>query len=150
MTQKEIMDLVVSMLESVRAAVLTTVDQDGRPRARWMIPAILPGHEGSVYCVTSPHFRKILDLRSQPEAEWMVQTLSLNQVVNLRGHMNFIENPSLKSQILEAIGSRLHAFWKLADEETDLVILETVISEATYYVPMKGKKETIPFGAVER
>ena len=149
MTQKELMDVVVSILESVRAAVLTTVDQDGKPRARWMIPAILPGHEGTIYAVTSPQFSKVHDLRRQPEAEWMFQTLSLNQVVNLRGRLNLIDNPSLKAQILEAIGARLHAFWKLTNEETDFVILETTIAEATYYFPMKGKKETVSFRAAE-
>ena len=145
MTQKEIMDAVVSILETVRAAVLTAVDRDGRPRSRWMVPAVLPGYDGAIHTVVAPRFRTTLDLHRHPDAEWMVQTLSLNQVVNLRGRLTIIDNPSLKAQLLEAIGARLHAFWKLANEETDFVILETTIAEATYYFPMKGRKETVVF-----
>ncbi len=149
MTQKEIMDSVASILQSVRAAVLATVDQSGRPRTRWMMPALLPGHDGAIYAVTSPHFSKVHDLQLHPQAEWMVQTLSLNQVVNLRGRITIVDTPSLKARIMEAIGNRLHAYWKLSSEETDFLILETVIMEATYYLPMKGTKETITFDTAE-
>ena len=145
MTQKEIMERVASILESVTSAVLSTVDEDGKPRTRWMVPSTLPGYEGSIYCITSPHFNKIHDLERHPDAEWMVQTVSLNQVINLSGKINLIDNPSLKARIMETIGQRLHAYWKLSTEETDFVILETVVAKATYYLPMKGTKETVTF-----
>jgi pyridoxamine 5'-phosphate oxidase len=129
----------------VRSAVLSTVDEHGRPRARWMIPCVLPGYDGSIYCITSPHFSKVHDLERHPDAEWMVQTLSLNQVINLAGRINLIDNPSLKARIMEVIGQRLHAYWKLSTEESDFLVLETVVKTATYYLPMKGSKETVRF-----
>jgi len=149
-TQKEIMGIVQSILDSVRAAVLTTVDRNGWPRARWMIPTILPGHEGALYAVTSPHFSKVHDLSVHPEAEWMVQTIALNQIVNLRGRINILDTPSLKARVMEQIGNHLHAYWKLSGDATDYLLLETVITEATLYLPMKGTKETVRFEPVSR
>jgi len=48
---------------------------------------------------------------------------------------------------LEVIGPRLRAFWKLARDERDLAVLETVVEEATRYLPMEGRKETVRFEA---
>ena len=137
MTQKELMDSVESILRSVRAAVLTTVDQNGWPRARWMVPTLLPGHDGALYAVTSPRFGKVHDLQRHPEAEWMVQTLSLNQVINLKGRINILDTPTLKARIMEAIGNRLHAYWKLSSDETDFLLLETIV-----YGPAQSDRAT--------
>ena len=37
----------------------------------------------------------------------------------------------------------MRSFWKLKGEESDLIVLETIIEEAIYYRPMKGIKELV-------
>jgi len=60
--------------------------------------------------------------------------------------MSIVDNPSLRSEVLEAVGPRLRAFWKLAKDGRDLAVLETAIVEAARYLPMEGRTSVVRFG----
>lgn len=145
MDQHDMMYKVEQLLEDSNTGVLATVDNDGKARMRWMTPTVLKGRPGVLFAVTSPDFAKVVQLASHPDVEWMIQTRSLQQVVNLRGKINVIDNPSLKSEVMEHLAWKLKVFWKVNAEKTDFIVLETVITEATYFQPMKGIKETVRF-----
>ncbi len=145
MTKKELIDRVGFILDETKTAVLATTSENGVPHMRWMSPGLLPSHPGILYAVTSPHLVKAIELEKCPEVEWMFQTRSLNEVIILHGKINLIDNPSLKAEVIEAIGKRLHRFWKTDEEETDFIVLETVICEGIHYFPMKGMKEILSF-----
>ena len=98
-----------------------------------------------MFAITRPGSQKVEQLRNNPLAEWMIQSRELNQVINIRGTVEIIDNPALKTEIMEVLGSRLTAFWKVDPSKTGFVVLETRIIEAIYYQPMKGSKERIPF-----
>lgn len=145
MTIQEMMNKIDAVLEDSKAGVLATVDADGRPHARWMTPVVLPQWPDSIFAVTSPHFPKVLQLDTNNKVEWLIQTRALDQVINVRGGMNVLDNPSVKAQVMEAIGRKLVVFWKINQERTDFVILETIIDEACWNAPMKGLKEVVDF-----
>lgn len=145
MNKQQMMDKIVAVLDDAKAGILTTVDRDGKPRARWMTPLILPQWPGTVFAVTSPDFPKVLQLDANNQVEWMVQTRSLDQVINISGGINILDNPSLKAQVIEAIGQKLAVFWKVNTSSTDFVVLETIIDEAVWFKPMKGERETVRF-----
>lgn len=145
MTIQEMMRKVEAVLEDSKAGILATVDADGRPHARWMTPVVLPQWPDSIFAVTSPQFPKVIQLDANRHVEWMIQTRSLDQVINVRGDMNVLDNPSLKAQVMEAIGRKLIVFWNINKLNTDFVILETVIDEACWSAPMKGHKEVVDF-----
>jgi general stress protein 26 len=149
MNASQLMDRVGAILEAHRTGLLATVGEDGGPRVRWLTPALLPGRFGAIYVITGPRFAKVEQVRARPRVEWMFQTPSLDEIVSVRGRMNVVDNPSLRAEALEAIGPRLHAFWKLARDERDLAVLETVVEEATRYLPMEGRKETVRIDALE-
>jgi pyridoxamine 5'-phosphate oxidase len=138
---------VEEILEAHKAGLLATVDSQGRPRVRWLTPAVLRGRVGALYALTSPQFAKVAEVREHPRVEWMLQTPSLGEIITLRGSMNVVDNPSLRSEVLEVIGPRLRAFWKLAHDSRDLSVLETVVEEATLYLPMEGRKTVVRFTA---
>ena len=145
MDQREIMYKVEQLLEDSKTGVLATIEKDGTPRMRWMTPIILKGRPDVLFAVTSPDFGKVLQLVMHPDVEWMIQTRSLNEVVNLRGKINVLDNPAIKSEVMEHLAKRLTVFWKVNTEKTDFIVLETIIKEATYFQPMKGHKETVQF-----
>ncbi|HYW85829.1 MAG TPA: pyridoxamine 5'-phosphate oxidase family protein, partial [Spirochaetia bacterium] len=70
---------------------------------------------------------------------------TLDEIVSIRGAINLVENPSLRAEVLEMLGPRLRTFWKLAHDPRDLVVLETVVEEATHFLPMEGRKEVVRF-----
>lgn len=131
------------VLEESGTAVLATLGSGGEPRLRWMTPLLIPGRTGFLYAVTSPRFEKKTQLDADPRAEWMVQTRALTKVLNLRGRIQILESPQVKSEILEQIGGRLSTFWRVNPEAEDLVVLETVLEEIRYFEPMTGRRETV-------
>jgi pyridoxamine 5'-phosphate oxidase len=148
MERHEIMGMVDYILENAKVGILSTTTNDAIPHMRWMTFALLKERPGMIFSVTSPRFRKVFELETQQQVEWMFQTRDLNHIVNLRGKINIIEdNPSLKTEILRILGGRLNTFWKLTEKDMGFVVLETVIHQATYYRPMKGLKETVLYDA---
>jgi len=145
MNQTELLNKLEQILEDAKAGIMSTIDQNGHPRMRWMTPATIKGRPGVLFTVTCPYFSKISHLKAHPEVEWMLQTRSLDQIINIKGKVNILDNPAIKAEILEAIGSRLTVFWSNHCDSSDFIVLETVIEEATYFLPMKGWKETISF-----
>jgi len=141
------MERVEAILEAHGTGLLATVGDDGGPHVRWLTPALLRGRFGAIYVLTGPRFAKVDQVRAHPRVEWMFQTPALDEIVTVRGRINVVDNPSLRSEALEVIGPRLRAFWKLARDERDLAVLETVVEEATRYLPMQGRKDTVRFGA---
>lgn len=145
MNQHEILYKVEQILEDSKTGVLATIDQDGNPRMRWMTPAILKGRPDVLFAITSPDFEKVAQLDAHVNVEWMIQTRALDQVVNLRGRINVLDNPAIRSEVMEHLAKKLTVFWKVNPQNTDFIVLETIIEEATFFRPMKGYKETVRF-----
>lgn len=125
------MDVVERILEESRGAVLSTVDDGGRPHSRWMTPVLLRGEKGALYSVTAPAMHKVDEIRANGHVAWLVQSKDFAKIVTLNGIATVVDNPALKSTVLEALGPALVTFWKINPEETELVVLETVVREAT-------------------
>ncbi len=134
-----LLDAVERILDSSHAAVLSTVDADGRPFSRWMTPATLRGQAGALYTVTAPSFRKVEHIREHDRVSWLIQSKALDEIVEVHGKATVIDNPTLKSDVLEAIGPHMAAFWKINPNETELVVIETMIEQIDYYRPLKGE-----------
>ena len=145
MTQHELMYKVEQILEDVHTGVLATIDEQGNPQMRWMTPSLINGRANVLFAITSPHFRKVVQLNANASVQWMIQTRALDEVVNLRGKINVLENPAIRAEVMEQLGKQLTVFWRINTEHTDFIVLETIIEEATYFRPMKGVKETVSF-----
>jgi pyridoxamine 5'-phosphate oxidase len=143
------MNLIDALIEDAGAAVLATVDDRGIPRLRWITPGTHPDHPGSIFMVTARQFAKIAQVLKKPEVSILLQTRSLDKVLNLEGKIEVLENPSIRSEMLERIGRRLNAFWKLDVPDRDLVVIEFAISSAILYLPQKGSREIITLGVEE-
>ena len=145
MEKREILAYIERIIEEAKAAVLATVDEKGLPHMRWMTPGLLDGREGAVFAVASRRSAKVKHLSANPIVQWIFQSPALDRIVVVDGKVNIVDNPSIRSEVLEVVGSRLRAFWKMYEEERDLLVLETIIERAQYYLPMKGVKETVSF-----
>jgi pyridoxamine 5'-phosphate oxidase len=145
MNTQELMREIGRIVDAVGTAVFATVDAEGKPDLRWVTPVILRGRAGAVYFVTYPGSGKVSHVSENPHASWMFQTRSLDTIVTAEGKVNVLDNPSIRNEVLETVGPKLHAFWKINRDERDLLVLETILTRAVYYIPMKGKRETVDF-----
>lgn len=149
MTRNKIMEIVLDCVESSHAAVLATVDQNGRPDLRWVTPGCVKERSNTIYLVSESHFSKVKQLSINPLASMLFQTTTLDKVVTIYGKVNIVTVPSVLAETLECLGKHLHAFWNLREGKRDLVVLEFVIDTARYYHPLQGVHETVSFGLEE-
>lgn len=150
MTKAEIVAALDEIIDTAQVAVLATVGPEGSPAMRWMTPAMVRGRPGYLYAVSSVDCRKVRHLQSCPAVEWLFQTPELNRVVTVQGRMSVIDNPQLKSEVLESIGPRLEVFWRTNEKTTDFIVLETAIDQISVTQPMKQLQDTVLFGEEDR
>ena len=146
MNKHDFMSMLHHVVDESHAAVLASTDKDGHPHIRWVVPGFLGNREGALYTVSVATYPKVDQLLNNPNAEMMFQSPGLTKIINLRGVVNILDNPTIKSEVLECLGERLHAFWRAAKPEGDLVVLEFVLNEATYYAPMNNNRLTVFLG----
>lgn len=129
------------IMDDSRPAVLSTVDADGKPHSRWMVPTILRGTRGALYAVTSPRFHKIEELAANPHVSWLIQGKTFEEIVEASGKAVIVDNPVLKSDVLEALGPSLSTFWRVTPDDSELVVIETMIERIDYLKPVDGTHE---------
>ncbi len=145
MHKHEVMGLVDTIIEENRVAVLATVDNSGVPHIRWMTPGCIHERPGTIFMVSASSLSKVEQIQNNPNAEIMVQSRALDKIINIRGKINLLNNPSICAETLECIGRNLHTFWNLNQPENELVVLELVIEKAVVYLPQKGSRIAVDF-----
>ncbi len=133
------------IIEDEKTALFATVSPEGTPAVRWVTPALLRGRTGALYMVTGPRSNKVKHVKHNPSVQWVFQTRALDTIITVEGKVNVVDNPSIRSEVLEVVGPRLRAFWQIHMDERDLLVLETIVEKAVLYHPMKGKKEAFKF-----
>jgi general stress protein 26 len=145
MDQLELMRKLTEIMDNSHAGILSTTDHNGIPHLRWMTPVLLKGRKGVIYSVTSQHSKKVGQINQNSDVTWMIQSRSLDQIVTLYGKTNILNNPSIKSEVLETVGDKLTMFWSINEDLDEFVVLETVIEKAVYFRPAKGVLNKVNF-----
>lgn len=149
MTKTKILEIIQAAIDDSKVAVLATVDESGVPCTRWITPGCVKERSDVIYMVSELKLPKVKQLLNNPLASIMFQTRALSSIVTTRGKVNIVNNPSILAETLECLGKNLHSFWNIEIENRELVVLEFIIEEATYYHPLSGKKESIVFTSEE-
>ncbi len=145
MDQSELMSKVDELLDKSKTAVMATVDSNGQPHMRWMTPGILRERPNSLFCLTSPKSCDIMEVDKPSKVSWMIQNKQLTEIVNLKGDVYKVNNPSLKAEVIEHVVKKLVVYWRTAETPTEFCVLETVFHRGTYFRPMDNVREFIEF-----
>jgi len=105
-----------------------------------MTPAMVKGRDDALYAVTAASFPKVRDLAAQPLVSWMLTSSKTREIFSFRGKITLVEDPRFKSELLEEIGRGLETFWRLNDDPSDLVVLETRLTSGEYFNPKTADK----------
>ena len=144
MSTMRLMPIIDSLIEDAKAAVLATVDKKGRPHLRWITPGSIADRPRFLYMITAQTFEKVAQAREHPQATMLLQSRHLDKVLHLQGELAVLENPVIRNATLERVSPMLNAFWKTGSPDRELIVLEFRITEAVFYRPMSGTKETLP------
>ena len=145
MDQHQMLTKIEAIIEQSKVGLLATTDPQGKPRVRWMTPTVIPNRGPSIFAFSPAQAMKIQDIEHQPEVKWLIQTHDLTEVISVRGDTYILDNPALKTEILEILIPHTTRLWTIDLSSTECVILETVIREATYYRPQQNIEETVTF-----
>lgn len=142
MDVKKFFSEVDSVLGESYLSVLSNSGADGNVNARWMAVTRISEDDYNFYAVTDPMSSKCISLEMNPDAHLMLQTPDLRTVISISGEVSVIDNPSLRAQIMEKMGSKLSTFWKVSGA-SDFVALEIRVKSGEVYTPMKGVRKHI-------
>lgn len=146
METHEMLNKIESILDQVKTAVLATTDSEGHIHMRWMTPVVLKNRPGVIFAFSVPNAPKIKQIEKTGRASWMIQTRDLREIINARGRARIVDNPALKTELMDILGSRLVVFWKANAGQDEFVVIETIIEHAEYFKPMEeGSRKTVRF-----
>ncbi|MCE1245916.1 MAG: pyridoxamine 5'-phosphate oxidase family protein [Firmicutes bacterium] len=145
MTKRELIQILEIMIDETRVGILSTADEKAKPHITWLTPALQAGRPDAIFSITGAATKKVANLKENPHCQWVFQNRSISEVLTLNGVTNIIDNPSLKTEIIQSIGKKLTVFWKLNQDMADYVVLETIITDASYFRPSDGMRESVKF-----
>ncbi len=137
--KRELFECITEILEETKVGVMTTVDDNNHPHARWMVLSLLKDSEKCFYAISSPNAHKCHDIKNNPNINLLIQDKALTKVISITGKAQIIDNPSLRAQVIENIGSKLSTFWRVnSDRDYGFIVIEILPEEANYLESFTG------------
>jgi len=134
------------LMEDAQNGILATKGGDGYPHMRWMTPILKGGLEDPFLCaITSANFPKMAELSGKSQISWLFTSPKTREVISLFGVVQVNSNPRYVSEMMEEMGRKLAVFWKVNDDPSSLVCLETGLVSGEHFDPRTGEKSKIKF-----
>ncbi|MCC7409124.1 MAG: pyridoxamine 5'-phosphate oxidase family protein [Phycisphaeraceae bacterium] len=102
-TDADLLALAIRTVNDAFLGLLTTVDPDGLPHARWMGASSVTGGLREVYTLTGSSTRKIAHLHANPNVCWVFSAPDYSTVVTLQGRAEVLTSPN----VAQAVWDRL-------------------------------------------
>ena len=140
----EISRVAAQVVAECRNAVLATADANGSPHAAWMTVQVSTDLE-EVMSITAPTSQKIAELRSNPQAEWMFATPSMETLVYLSGFTQVIEGGAAKRH-WDRMPGKAQAYYRKYCETDDyqkFTVIRTDVTKVVLCKPYVYKKTVL-------
>lgn len=136
------------LAESIRVVnqaflgMLTTVDEQGVPHARWMGSATAENGLHVIYTLSAPNSRKVEQIRKNPNVCWVFSTEGYTDIVTLYGRASVSSSPLVAQRIWDRLmeHARLWCMAALGNRKDNLemVTIETQVTALEYLSPRLG------------
>lgn len=144
MNKHDILKKVSELIRESPIAVFAAVHKESKPHISLMKPAIIPSETDSIFTLTPLHFLDELDLINHPEGEWMIQNKAIDEIINVKGEIDFFSNPTVNSEVMKAMGGHL-LYWEDDKRRMEYLVMEMTIKSIHYFLPITGKHELVHF-----
>jgi len=126
------------LIDGNHPGILTTVDEKGRPHARWMASLDFEDFP-HIYTLTAPHSRKLKHIVSNPIVEWMFSNQDLSFIINLSGLAATITDTSMLKRIWRSVEDKSHAYFlNNFTERPGVAVIQTTVTEITCCLPQSN------------
>jgi general stress protein 26 len=134
----ELTELAQRLVGGRPLGVLTTVDADGAPHARWMATLTIENFPRLV-TLTSATSAKVRHIRANPCVNWLFSTEDLTIVLNLAGRAQVHTDTVIVKRAWKAIHDKSHPYFlnSLQGRPT-IAVIETLIERIECTTPASG------------
>jgi general stress protein 26 len=122
---EDIYGLVQELIDGTHPGILTTVDAEGRPQARWMSTFCVDTFP-VFYTLTAPGTRKVTQIQGHPEVNWMFFNRDLSLIVTLGGKARVVTEAKLLRKAWKRVKDKTLAYFlRDLNAGPDFIAIET-------------------------
>ncbi len=152
LSEQQILAECIKVVNNNHLGVLTTVDPDGNPYARWMSSSMAADGLHTLYTLTARGSRKIEHIQARPSVCWMFSDEAGRNVATLYGHAEIIDAPNLVGNVWDRLmeAARVYVMTVMGNmEDVEFITIQTNVHRVEFLSP-KHKiytPKTIDFAA---
>jgi general stress protein 26 len=138
MAPDQIRNQALHVVNQAFIGLLTTVDSNGVPQARWMGSALVTGSPWMLYTLTARGSRKIAQIAQNPNVTWVFSTPECADVATLFGQAHVLSSPMVAQSVWDRLMDCVRDYCMSAlsnDSNLEVVTLETRVSRIELISP---------------
>lgn len=137
-TREDFVAAARNLIDGHHPGVFTTVDEDGRPHARWMASLAFDNFP-DIVTLTAPNSAKMKHIARHPSVNWMFSNYDLSLVINLHGTARRITDTASIKRVWRSVEDKSHAYFlEHFTERPGFAVIQTKVEEMTCCVPASG------------
>lgn len=135
-TDRELHARAIQVVNNAGVGLMCTVDEHGRPQARWMTTMARDGMK-QVVTLTAMSTRKVAQLETDPRVCWVFNAPDFDDVVTLHGRVIIHRDALSGMQTWERLAraAQTYTFGSLRGDDPRLVTLETHVDRVEFISP---------------
>lgn len=137
-TDRELLAEAVGIVNDAFLGLLTTVDADAAPHARWMGAAAMGGGLREIFTICGRNTRKVAQIEKHPRVCWVFSTDDHAGVVTLHGRAEILSAPMVSQKIWDRLvdHARTWAINALSDDaHLEFVTIRTAVERVEILSP---------------
>ena len=132
--RSEVLAQATEIVNNARVGLLTTVDPEGVPHARWMGVGALVQGVRVLYTISRADGRKIAQIENNAAVCWVFTEEKYRRVATLYGRAYPDHSPILRQKVWDQVFDR-HLLYCLQRDDCDLVVLTTLVDRVEVFHP---------------
>lgn len=134
----DVLGIARQLIDGNHPGILTTVDEHGVPRARWMATTSFENFP-EIYTLTAPKSRKLRHIDKNPYVNWMFSSSDLSLILNLTGKADVVVDTTLIKKIWRSIEDKSHAYFlNNFTERPGVTVVRTVVEYIECCIPQSS------------
>lgn len=137
LSDQQVLSEAVRIVGNHPLGLMTTVDADGRPHARWMGTATADGIR-RIYTLSGRNARKIEHVRRNPAVCWVFSSPEYDDVATLYGQARILDAPTVSQAAWDRLANaaRDYAMSALSDDANlEFCAVETMVETVELVSP---------------
>lgn len=139
-TDRELLADAIGIVNDAFLGMLTTVDEDGVPHARWMGAAAMGGGIHEIHTLCGKGTRKVQQIKANPNVCWVFSTEDYADVVTLHGDAEVLTAPLVRQNVFDRLMDCARK-WSMnalsADENLEFVTIKTTVRRVEVLSPRR-------------